>query len=228
MIRDAWLSEAAGKNCVLITSSELTLLTVSDLEDSAFYTCRVNGSGNELHNQLTTLGFRHVLNEVEYMGYPQFNIPSESEFEIRSAIKSDFEDVVELAASGFSYDRFHWDPQVNPVTANQIKKLWVSSAFRHGSNRRLWIAEQSGRIAGFCLTVGSLPTIRIDLIAVDVNYRNRGVGARLVSSIPHCYGETSIILRAGTQVKNRESLRLYERVGMKIESERRVYHRGAI
>lgn len=228
MIRDVWLSEVTGENCVLITSSELARLTVSDLEDSAFYTCRVNGPGNELHSQLTMLGFRHVLNEVEYVGHLQSKIPRDSEFEVRSAIKSDFEDVVALAASGFSYDRFHWDPQVNPVVANQIKKLWVSNAFGDGSNRRLWIAEQSRQIAGFCLTVGSLPAIRIDLIAVDISHRNRGVGTRLVSAIPQCYGDTSIILRAGTQVKNRESLRLYERVGMKVESERRVYHRGAI
>ena len=228
MTRDEWLSEVTLTSCFALEIPELMKMTGGEFSDMFFYTCRVSEPTSQQRSQLAKFRFRHILDEVNLIGEFQVLTSVTCDNEIRNAIDVDLDKVAKIATVSFKHDRFHQDPAVSVVSADQIKKRWVSDAFRTDSKRKLWVSDSVGRVDGFCLTAGSSPNIRIDLIAVDVDCRGRGIGGLLVGALPRLYGRPFISVQAGTQVENVESLRLYRRLGMRAMSYKSVYHRGNI
>jgi len=225
MQKDDWLSSVVARNCFTVLESDVNKIQASDLREDAFYTCRIRSRANQKRLVLE-LGFRFILSEVELVGDFWARPKLSSVVEIRRANRLDQDRVCEIASESFRYDRFHFDAQIDQHKANQIKERWVAAAFSCESEKDLWIAELRNDVAGFCLTVRSPDIVRIDLIAVAAEFTGNGIAKSLVASLPHCLKEERLTVLAGTQEHNVESLRLYDRIGMKKSQVKDVYHRG--
>ena len=73
------------------------------------------------------------------------------------------------------FDRFHKDPNIPNSIASEIKKQWVRNFFLGKRGDKCFIKRSSdGKVIGFLLSNISNENIKIDLLAVDKNYRGQG------------------------------------------------------
>lgn len=228
MLKDLWLSDAVSKDCYVLDELDLNDLTSGDLDDESFYTIRTSRLSNTQIEELNRLGFRFILSEVEFVGLVAPSESSDEGCKVRRAIEEDREEILNLAFTSFQHDRFHRDSLVSDRIANQIKRYWVAEAFSPESQKQLFVADEAGSVAGFCLAIPFPNESRIDLVAVGGPFRGRKIGTSLVKALPRLRGEPVISVRAGTQTNNVESLALYTKVNMIPCLERHVYHFGTL
>lgn len=136
--------------------------------------------------------------------------------------------VLDIAGRCFRYSRFHLDPVVTVPVAHRVKRAWIASYVNKERGDALLVALDAGRPAGFlaALTVdaGDTRAAVIDLVGVDEPFRRRGIGQALVHAFVARYGDRYDALRVGTQVANVPSIRLYEKLGFRLEQSRYVMH----
>ncbi len=88
------------------------------------------------------------------------------------------------------------------------------------------VAEDEGVISGFLQLIrGADEALIIDLIAVNANYRNKGVAQKMISfAMQNCVTNTEVV-RVGTQIANLPSISLYLKMGFIITSAQYIFHR---
>ena len=142
----------------------------------------------------------------------------------RFAESSDEESVSKIAHTSFPCSRWHRDELISPEQADALKEEWARNFWRGERGDYMIVAECDGRVVGFHQVVRQdRETLLVDLIAVDQDFRGRGIGAGLVRyAIEHC-GPLHRML-VGTQLMNRVSLAMYLRCGFHIISARHIWH----
>jgi ribosomal protein S18 acetylase RimI-like enzyme len=145
---------------------------------------------------------------------------------VRNAVPADEEAVCHLAATCFSQTRFHRDPQIGNVLANQIKEAWVRSYFRKTRGIGMLLAvDRAGDPQGFLLLLMDKEgRLIIDLIGVASKHRGQGMGQAMIIAAMGAYPQASVF-RAGTQLVNRNSIRLYEGLGFRFCEAQYIFHR---
>ncbi|MDP3183210.1 MAG: GNAT family N-acetyltransferase [Desulfobaccales bacterium] len=179
---------------------------------------------------LTAVGFRVVDVNVTFERRPATEslglVPKE--VVVREVLPADHEAVLSMAYSCFVYSRFHLDPHISPDIANLIKKEWVHNYLRGKRGDRLLVAAVAGQPVGFLCVMsarvaGELTNI-IDLIGVDRTHQGRGAGKALINFFVAGSAGRFQKLRAGTQIANIPSMRLYEACGFKVRETAYVLH----
>ncbi|MEZ4372065.1 MAG: GNAT family N-acetyltransferase [Polyangiaceae bacterium] len=140
----------------------------------------------------------------------------------RVARPEDAEAVERIAATSFSFTRFHLDPQVEQAHANQIKGQWAANFFKGKRGDAMVVAELDGRVVGFNQLLHTPDAQVIDLIAVDADARRAGAAGAMMSVGESLYSGDRI--RVGTQVANIPSMRLYEAMGFRVIASQYVLH----
>ncbi|MFH1537401.1 MAG: GNAT family N-acetyltransferase [bacterium] len=143
---------------------------------------------------------------------------------VRAAEEKDRAAVVELAGRSFVYSRFHIDPEIPVKTANEIKSAWVGNYFNGKRGDAMFVAELSGKVAGFILLIEvDNDLLAIDEIAVDAGARRCGIATDLMAhSEKNYFGRARFT--AGTQVVNLPSTRFYIKNGFFISESHYVFH----
>lgn len=207
-----------------ITETDLSAFIAHIYErNRAFYYAKLPTDNIRLVNQFVSIGFRIVDVNITFQREPAKIDPS-SIF-VREASPEDEARVLKIAASCFSYSRFHLDPLIPNEIANMIKREWVANYFRKQRGEKLFVAELNSEIVGFNAVLKVQQNIRvIDLIGVDKNYWGRGVGKALVESFINESQNQYERLMVGTQIANIPSVNLYERCGFKSAGASYVLH----
>ena len=183
----------------------------------------------ETVHELCRFGFRLVTVEITFEGLLGRSTESDAWESIRRASDKDCKSVRRLAATCFSVDRFHSDPMIQSEAADSVKAEWVANFFTGGRGTDLYVSESNGVVHGFLLTIQEPGRLTVDLVAVDESVRGRGIAQRLIrharsgaeSSSP---GE-DVVVRVGTQLANKASIRTYTSLGLTFVSSRYVLHR---
>jgi len=143
--------------------------------------------------------------------------------EIRFAVPEDRRGVRSLAAYSFSYSRFHLDALIPNDQANQIKASWAENFFFGRRGDSMVVTSVDGKIAGFVQLLHSGKDLVIDLIAVDRNFRRKGIASDMI-----CFAQAAIKgfkrVRVGTQLANIPSIRMYERLKFMAIDASYVFH----
>lgn len=138
------------------------------------------------------------------------------------------EAVLAIAASCFRYSRFHIDPAFPRAVADHVKREWIRSYVEGRRGDCLLVAHEAGTPLGFAAMLSAQhpngPAAVIDLIGVAPGAQRRGVGHRLVHAAIHEYRGRCATLEVGTQASNIPSVRLYERVGLRLTRSGFVLH----
>ena len=143
--------------------------------------------------------------------------------QIRFARAEDEKGVVALARRSFYLSRFHLDQDIRLEDANDLKAEWARNYFRGTRGQEMVVAVQHGLIIAFLQLLYLTDQLAIDLIAVDSDYRSRGIGKKIIRyAISHCRNFTK--MRVGTQIANTPSIKLYESLGFKVDSFQHVFH----
>lgn len=180
-------------------------------------------------SRLTGIGF-HVVDvtvTLERGAAPSLRVP-EGPFRVRRASPEDRDRLLGIAGSCFVFSRFHADPLIPRRTADAVKREWVANYLSGKRGEALFVAESGGMPIGFLAALATGPAgerIRvIDLIGVDRSFQGRGAGTALIASFIDDSAGGYTRLRAGTQIANLPSLRLYETCGFMITGASYVLH----
>lgn len=133
---------------------------------------------------------------------------------VEVAQASDAEAVGALSVAAFNLNRFTSDPNLAREGVDLMHRTWAMNNL-NGRADRNWVVRKGARLAGFiqCLDRPSEDCARIDLIAVDADFRGQGIGESLVETFVAHYSPLRARLLVGTQGANRGAMRLYERCG---------------
>lgn len=104
-----------------------------------------------------------------------------SNFFLRDAESDDLPALCEIARTGVTKDRFHLDPAIPSVKADQRMAYWVEAAWRNGDNAWLLEDGRSGGALGFFLCREGLnQTVCMSLASVRNEVKHSGVGVVLL------------------------------------------------
>jgi ribosomal protein S18 acetylase RimI-like enzyme len=128
-----------------------------------------------------------------------------------------------IAEHAFIYDRFHRDPRTLPY-AGKIKRDWAKNFFAGKRGEWMVAASRAGVAIGFLQLLRSASDeLIIDLIAVEAACAGQGIATAMISfAARNCDAAGPMVV--GTQVANTRSIRLYERLGFRLQSAQYVFH----
>lgn len=133
---------------------------------------------------------------------------------IRQAIPEDELALRALAGEAFSDDRFRRDPRIATGIAERIKSDWVGGFFSDSGDRNLFIAEFTGKLAGFLLLKRlDKRSMQIELVTTSPEYRRIGVSKSLFRAVIETVGSQDTQFTVKTQAHNFRALSLYSSLG---------------
>jgi dTDP-4-amino-4,6-dideoxy-D-galactose acyltransferase len=132
-----------------------------------------------------------------------------------------------ITASAYKHSHYFNDPKIPLKKAEAIYQEWISNSIQ-GYADNVIIAKLKEKIVGYVtFRIESLDEKAfgvIDLIAVEKNYRGRGIGRMLVNEGIKKFCRRIDSLYVSTQISNIPALRLYEGLGFKAISSEATFH----
>lgn len=220
---DPWLSTTARIDCYQVIGVKGMPARLPPREfEKALYTAQVQVSDVKALTALTRRGFRMVdaaitLRSREF-GCSITGRGDPGHVTVRHSTEADLPSVDAIAKNAFQKSRFHLDPLIPDTVANEIKRVWARNLVLGERGDGCLVASYNERVVGFIgyLSPADEPVV-IDLIAVDHTVRGRGVGRTLVAEIQRFGNSLGHGVQVGTQLANRESVRMYEDLGFRFE-----------
>jgi len=229
--RDVYRLSWSGKSADLSVGVEALRGALTDSRGpSAFYYTKVPAQAIDPVRVLCGVGFSVVDVSVTFERAPDAHAGLQTRpwIIVRQIRPADHAGVLDIAGHCFIYSRFHLDPFFAREEANLIKREWVRSYFLGRRGERMLVAEWDGVPVGFLAVLAAdvkgCSSRVIDLIGVSAARQGQGVGRELVDHFTRAYAGTCDLLRAGTQVANAPSARLYERCGFRLAESAYVLH----
>ena len=232
IVPDQWLSDIIHKQAykVIIDGS-----FVEDAEDVKNSLVRITNTDKFFLYAKVPVGSLACINILEKQGFHlvDTNITFEKPIspskeiegccDVRFVIPDDDVQIVEMAEKSFKYSRFHLDSFFSKEVANSIKAEWVRSFFSGKRGDALIVALIDNAVVGFLQLLQKGERIIIDLIAVDHNFRGRGIAKDMIMYSQNQFKDFEYI-RVGTQLANKPSINLYEDMCFRYIEASYVFH----
>lgn len=136
----------------------------------------------------------------------------------------DHEEVVRITEKSFELDRFSLDNRLPQPLKGKVKVSWIASNLSQERNTKTFVSRSAdGKIQGFSSLLLSKNSLAIDLIAVDPEFRNKGIASSLVRMSQEFAHSVSLPLEVGTQLSNPAN-RIYRKNGFVLQNILHVSH----
>ena len=136
----------------------------------------------------------------------------------------DYEQVVRITEKSFELDRFSLDNRLPQPLKGKVKVGWIAANLSQERNTKTFVSRSAdGKIQGFSSLLLSKNSVAIDLIAVDPEFRNKGIASSLVRMSQEFAHSVSMPLEVGTQQSNPAN-RIYRKNGFVLQNILHVSH----
>jgi ribosomal protein S18 acetylase RimI-like enzyme len=167
--------------------------------------------------------FQYIDTEVtlEHLGSPCPSITRENI--LITKLRSNQRLPYEKLGSVYSLTRFHTDPHINPVKANQ---LWINylKNFVADDQHHMIVAVVENDIIGIVLVETADSEVRLFYVSVIETSQNQGIGSLLIQDVVQRFKGNRITV--GTQIKNTKAINFYIQNGFtKIRNTKTILHR---
>ena len=234
LTQDDWLSEIMDRQVYSVPaqlpSSDIlksisAVLSAAPSNEKVFFYAKTAADDRERAELLTCNGFTLIdtLLTFEKVREPLKPAPARN---VRAAAPLDENPVCDLAGKCFSQSRFHRDSRIGNLLANKIKTEWARGFFKKSRGIGMLVAvDEQGKPLGFLLLLRDKEgRLIIDLIGVDRAHSGKGLGTAMIQAAFDEYPQASV-LRVGTQLANKGSIRFYEKLGFRFCEAQHVFHR---
>ncbi len=232
--RDNWLSNILKNNVYNLSNfanfdkNHLTIL-INELcekyaKENVFIFTKIKTDLIEYSHLIEDLGFRLIDTNILFQRNSNFSNENklEENIEIKFAEISHKSFVGQIAYDNFIFSRFHLDPFIKNIQANNLKRTWVENYFMGERGDHMVIALHKDKPIAFLQLIQKENNLIIDLIAVSYNHRGNKIGTAMIyfaSKNLQCEKIT-----VGTQISNMPSIKLYQNLGFKQVSSDYVFH----
>lgn len=220
--KDNFLTSIIGVKCASVDFTKLN--SIENLNEYKFLYSKTGDDAN-ITLKAKDLGFYLVDVAITMKkDNDHYVLKLDNNFLYEKANKEHSLELQNIASKSFENDRFQNDPKISYNIASKIKKEWIANFFKGERGDNCFIATHNKKVIGFLLAIKNNDNIIIDLIAVDKKYRGLGVGKNLIKFTQNYYRNTSSSIEVGTQLRNKESIKLYNSLGFQFISHNLVWH----
>jgi len=176
-------------------------------------------------------------NFIEAYAYNKFNLnrgkvlPPPT-IELRLAIPSDREPMLQYSKGAFASQRFHADHHIDKVQADLLYRKWIETAF-DDPKKYILVHEEDGKPVAFlicyedtsCAALGlNVVVWTMSLLAPSV--RGRGLGGEFYNAIFNYHQKNGVdVVDSGVTLRNIISMNLCNRIGFRITTVTLTFHK---
>jgi len=133
--------------------------------------------------------------------------------------------LIDLSIQSGIYSRFNVDRRIDKEKFEEMYALWMINSINHKIAKEVLVFTENNDLAGFVTLGEKNNRADIGIIAVDHDFRGKGIGKRLMTSAEKWFsnlGYSSI--QVVTQGDNNPACRLYESCEYKVDTVEFFYH----
>lgn len=139
--------------------------------------------------------------------------------------KTPADSLKKLALHAGTYSRFHTDPKIKTRDFHKLYDRWIKNSVNKSIASRVIVTRQKNKITSMATLGIKNNRGDIGLLAVDENFRGRGLGSKLVYSAQNYFIEKGFSkMQVVTQKANKAACMLYEKCGLHKEKTENFYH----
>jgi dTDP-4-amino-4,6-dideoxy-D-galactose acyltransferase len=132
--------------------------------------------------------------------------------------------LINLAIESGIYSRFNVDPQIGRKKYEELYTQWIIKSVSREIANAVLVYKIAGKIAGV-VTVGyKNERADVGMIAVDKDYRGKGIGKTLMKNAENLYFKKIKLIQVVTQGVNLPAIKLYSSCGYEKEKTEYFYH----
>ena len=186
---------------------------------------------NNNNNEINNIVIRNIKNiylaDVNIQFIKNVNKDHNSFIENYIKISNNVEEdnnILEISKSAFIYSRFLRDTRLK--NGNQVYKEWAKSAFNR-KDKFFCYYNTNNKTEGFIIfSVDKVNScIIIELMAIEKEYRNKGIGTNLIKKLEnYALKENINYIKVGTQLNNIEAQNFYIKNNFKHYQNNSIYH----
>jgi len=160
--------------------------------------------------------------------------PVNNDLEVRLFHSRDLEQMLAIARTAYTLDRFHADRTLPPGVADRLYAAWVRRSCSGQEADAVVVAARRGRVLGYVTCKlrrdvgagGKPPVGSIVLVATAEEARGQGVASAALQGALDWFRDQGVeTVEVGTQMQNVAACRLYERYGFKMARMSLTYRR---
>ncbi|WP_020527308.1 GNAT family N-acetyltransferase [Flexithrix dorotheae] len=132
--------------------------------------------------------------------------------------------LMQLAREAGRFSRFNKDPNIDKKVFQKLYSLWMQNSLNREGETQVLVYKTNNEIVGMVTLkiVGGVGVI--DLIAVDTNFRGKGIGKKLLRAAETFFYRKTNQLKVVTQGENKKACSFYESFGFEVEEQVNFYH----
>ena len=133
--------------------------------------------------------------------------------------------LLDIAIQSGIYSRFNIDKNIGKAKFEELYKLWVIKSVSKELAKEVFVHKLQNDITGFVTVSEKDNRADFEMVAVDSNYRNKGIGSMLFEHAEKwAYDNGYHHIQIVTQGDNIPACRFYENMGCVIETMQYFYH----
>lgn len=145
--------------------------------------------------------------------------------EVQALNKEEQTKIEDLAIQSGVYSRFHMDPKIPHHRFEALYRTWIRKSLSGDIALKVLVVRVNGQLAGFVTLGENSKRGDIGIIAVDHDFRGRGLGRRLMQQAEKWFALNGYDhVQVVTQQRNKAACKLYESCGYHIGHTEHVYH----
>lgn len=135
------------------------------------------------------------------------------------------EDLIQLAIDSGMYSRFKYDDCIPDEKFRKLYKEWMIASVEKKMAREVLVSKENQVITGMITVTEKKQCGSIGLIAVNPQWRNRGIGDALIEASLHWFFTNGLNdVEVVTQGANKAACRLYEKHQFQLVSAEPYFH----
>ena len=227
ILYDKWLSEKLNTNCYSCklnnVSDYIELKSKFEFKYPYFVSIKTfENPENYVYELPGSIRFITSMNNLKWD--PSSSTLFETSQYIDEFQTKDHEEVVRITEKSFELDRFSLDNRLPQPLKGKVKVGWIAANLSQERNTKTFVSRSAdGKIQGFSSLLLSKNSVAIDLIAVDPEFRNKGIASSLVRMSQEFAHSVSLPLEVGTQQSNPAN-RIYRKNGFVLQNILHVSH----
>lgn len=150
------------------------------------------------------------------------NLAGEISSNVEILEKNKLQQVLKLCENAFLESHFYKNENFSEEKINKLYQKWVTNKFDLG--QQIYIFIEKDEVLGFLLEKKDRNEVSIDLIAVKKEKRGQKIGEKLINFFIKKNKDKKMFV--GTQITNKQAIRLYERLGFRFEKTINIYHKN--
>jgi len=135
--------------------------------------------------------------------------------------EQDLPQILQIAGSSYSHDRFHADETLDSETADRIHREWLRNSCNGTMADAVIVAVRGDLVLGYvtCKLDREALSGSIEMVATTSGERGRGVAMSCtLAALDWFRSQNTQVVEVGTQLRNIAASRLYEKCGFRLVS----------